>query len=71
MRIDSLSAWYSDADLIGIPIRVTIGKRSVAEGNVELKIRANQDHELVAIDSAVEKVIGIVKELKDKLNVEA
>jgi len=31
---------FKDADLIGIPVRVTVGRKSVAEGNVELKLRA-------------------------------
>ena len=34
---------FKDADLIGIPIRVTVGKKSVVEGNVEVKLRAEKD----------------------------
>ncbi len=31
---------FKDADLIGIPIRVTVGKKTLAEGQVELKMRS-------------------------------
>ncbi len=34
---------FKDADLIGIPLRVTIGGKSLAAGNIELKPRAESD----------------------------
>ncbi len=34
---------FKDADLIGIPLRVTIGAKALAGGNVELKPRAEPD----------------------------
>ncbi len=49
---------FKDADLIGIPIRVTIGQKSLAEGKVELRAR-NGSH-----DSKV-KVEDVVKEVKE------
>ncbi len=58
---------FKDADLIGIPVRITVGKKAVADGNVELKLRARQDKELIPIDSAVEKTVEIVNDLKQKL----
>ena len=30
---------FADADLIGIPLRITLGNRSLKEGKVEVKIR--------------------------------
>ncbi len=60
---------FNDADLIGIPVRVTVGKKSVAEGNVEIKLRREKKSSLVTIDSAADKVCAIVKELKEKLKV--
>jgi len=59
---------FKDADLIGIPIRVTVGKKSVAEGNVEVKLRAQAESEKVAIGKAPEKVIGLLKSLKEKVS---
>ena len=60
-------AKFKDADLIGIPIRITVGKRAVADGNVEIKLRSESQSEKVAIETAVEKTIEIVNTLKAKL----
>jgi len=42
---------FKDADLIGIPLRVTVGARNLKEGNVELKARAGGEMVLVALDA--------------------
>ena len=34
---------FKDADLIGIPLRVTVGKRGLAEGKLELKARGDKE----------------------------
>jgi len=60
---------FKDADLIGIPIRVTVGKKSVVEGNVEVKLRAKAESEKVAIDKAAEKVMEMIESLKEKVSV--
>ncbi len=53
---------FKDADLIGIPLRVNIGSRGVKDGQVELKLRTEADHRLVAIDDVVAEVSRIVRE---------
>ncbi len=58
---------FKDADLLGIPIRVTVGKKSVSEGNVEIKLRSESDKTVVSIASAVQKTIDVVNKLKQKL----
>ncbi len=58
---------FKDADLIGIPIRVTVGKKAVAEGNVEIKLRKDAKSEKVLIESAAKKTIEIVNDLKQNL----
>jgi len=60
---------FKDADLIGIPIRVTVGKKSVVEGNVEIKLRAKPESEKVAIDKAPAKVAELIQSLKEKVTV--
>jgi prolyl-tRNA synthetase len=47
---------FNDADLLGIPLRVTIGPRGLAAGKVELKARASAAAEEVARDRAVEEI---------------
>ena len=58
---------FKDADLIGIPIRLTIGKRSVAEGNIELKLRRESESQKLPIDHAANKAIELVGSLKAEL----
>ncbi len=41
---------FKDADLIGIPLRVTVGARNLKEGNVELKARADGETVMVGLD---------------------
>ena len=60
---------FKDADLIGIPVRVTVGKRSVAEGNVEIKLRSESDSQKVSIEKASDEVIKLVESLKEQLKV--
>ena len=58
---------FKDADLIGIPVRVTVGKRSVAEGNVEIKLRCESQSQKVPIEKAGDEVIKLVESLKEQL----
>jgi prolyl-tRNA synthetase len=58
---------FKDADLIGIPIRVTVGKKSVVEGNVEVKLRAEKDSKKTRIDETPQKVIELVNSLKERV----
>ena len=46
---------FKDADLIGLPLRVAIGKKGLAEGKVEWKPRESKEVELVPIGEVVEK----------------
>jgi prolyl-tRNA synthetase len=52
---------FKDADLIGIPIRVVVGAKSLAEGQIELSTRRTREREMVAKEAAVERVLGLVK----------
>jgi prolyl-tRNA synthetase len=58
---------FKDADLIGIPVRVTVGKKSLAEGKVEIKLRCESDRQIVPVHEATDRIVGIVADLKDKL----
>ncbi|MHC4905595.1 MAG: proline--tRNA ligase, partial [Planctomycetota bacterium] len=59
---------FKDADLLGIPIRVTIGKKSLAEGLVEYKLRSEPDRGTLPLDTAAQQVAAMVKDMKAKLN---
>jgi prolyl-tRNA synthetase len=47
---------FKDADLIGIPVRLVIGAKSLAEGQVELSLRRDGEKILVPVENAIEKV---------------
>jgi prolyl-tRNA synthetase len=55
---------FMDADLIGLPIRLTIGDKSLKDGKVELKARVQDKADLVPID----EIVGAVRTLADSLN---
>jgi len=46
---------FKDADLIGVPMRVTVGKK-INEGKVEFKLRNSSDIEVIDIDAVVNRV---------------
>src|SRR5690606_35144312 len=47
---------FKDADLIGIPLRITVSKKVLTEGTVELKARASGHIERFGPDEVVEEV---------------
>ena len=55
---------FNDADLIGIPIRLTVGSRGLANGQVEMKLRHEKDRSDVPLDQVIERVRSEVKKLK-------
>jgi len=44
---------FSDADLIGIPVRLTMSKRTLEQGKVEFKPRREPKAELLSLDEAM------------------
>ncbi len=47
---------FADAELIGIPIRVTIGPKGIADGVVELTTRSDGEMDLIKIDDVISKI---------------
>jgi len=56
---------FKDADLLGIPLRVTIGSRELKNGKVEMKIRSESESILISYDDAAGIIIDKVKDLYD------
>jgi prolyl-tRNA synthetase len=48
---------FKDADLIGLPVRVTVGAKSLAEGKVEVSLRRDRAKNLVAAADAVQATV--------------
>lgn len=55
---------FKDADLIGYPLRVVVGPKTLAEGKLEVKVRRTGEVQMLPIDS---DYIGAIKELLAKL----
>ncbi len=58
---------FADADLIGWPYQVIVGKRGLAEGVIELKDRASGIRTSVPLADAVERVAALVAGAKSAL----
>jgi prolyl-tRNA synthetase len=52
---------FKDADLIGVPYRVTVGKK-LAQGQVEMKIRRDQSSRDVPVDAVVSEIRKAIAE---------
>lgn len=53
---------FADSDLIGLPVRITVGKKA-SEGIVELKVRKTGDMQEVHVDELQETIETIIKSL--------
>lgn len=61
-RSDSPGIKFNDADLLGIPLRVTISRRTLEKKSVELKWRSEKQSQLVPLDDAAAKIKGLIEE---------
>jgi len=52
-RSDSPGVKFMDADLIGLPVRLTVSERSLRQGGVEIKLRRHSEGETVGLDQVV------------------
>lgn len=72
-RDESPGVKFNDADLIGVPLRITVGNRALKEGGVESKLRTESDKTLIPLDQVVDKVTetiqGLYNEVEQNLEV--
>jgi prolyl-tRNA synthetase len=52
---------FNDADLIGSPLRLTIGEKALKEGMVELKPRKEKENQLISVDTIAENIKSEIK----------
>jgi len=55
---------FNDADLIGPPLRITVGERGLQAGNIEVKLRSAEGKELVELDKIASHVLGQLADQK-------
>ncbi|MBI9046177.1 MAG: proline--tRNA ligase [Anaerolineaceae bacterium] len=58
---------FNDADLIGIPIRLTVSKRSLEDDSVELKLRMEKEKSKLNLDTVITDVIAIKTSLENNI----
>jgi len=61
-RDDRAGVKFKDADLIGLPLRIAVGKKGLAEGKVEWKQRDAKDVELIALADVVGRAQAAVRD---------
>ena len=55
-RKETAGVKFADADLIGIPLRITLGNRSLKEGKVEVKIRKTGETTSFLLEDIAEEI---------------
>jgi prolyl-tRNA synthetase len=60
-RLQSPGVMFNDADLMGVPLRLTVGARSLENGGVEVKWRSEKDRDILPLEGLVEAVCGMVQ----------
>jgi len=58
---------FNDADLIGIPIRLTVSKRSLEAGGVELKLRRSPERTIISQGEILPHVTGKIEALQAEI----
>lgn len=70
-REESPGVKFNDADLIGLPIRLTVSDRALKAGGVEMKRRDRSEKEIVPVDDVIERVRQELTELEASLVAQA
>jgi prolyl-tRNA synthetase len=67
-RRESLGTKFKDADLIGVPIRLTLTPRSLEKGGVEIKARRETEGYVVPVEEAVAAVSSEISRLEGEIS---
>lgn len=67
-RPESPGVKFKDADLIGLPLRLTVGERSLKAGGIEFKRRDRQEREIIPLDQVIDRVRGELAALQSEID---
>jgi prolyl-tRNA synthetase len=70
-REESPGVKFADADLVGIPIRVTVSTRSLKAGGVEMKYRAAPEKTIIPAAEAAERLVRLLGSLDEQIDAAA
>ncbi|MCF0261511.1 MAG: proline--tRNA ligase [Sphaerochaetaceae bacterium] len=66
-RKETAGVKFADADLIGVPIRITLGNRSFKEGKCEVKLRSNSEETFnYDLDNLVPEIKALIAKLQQR-----
>ena len=63
-RHEKAGSAFNDADLIGVPFRLIVSPKNLADNQVEFKTRDGKLKEMWSLDEAIEKIVTIVNEAR-------
>jgi len=66
-REDSPGVKFNDADLIGLPIRLTVGARGLKDGQVELKRRDQAEKRMIPLAEVIAEIQAVKAELETEI----
>jgi len=61
-------AMFADADLLGVPVRVVVGPKSLANGELELSSRDKSIKKNIKVETAVEEIKAVIDEMMAEIN---
>src|SRR5260370_11954372 len=53
-RAETAGVKFNDADLLGLPLRAVVSKRSLQNGGIELKLRSQKEGHITPLEEAVQ-----------------
>jgi prolyl-tRNA synthetase len=51
---------FSDADLIGLPVRLTVSRRSLEQGGLECAVRGRSDRQIIPLEGVGETILAVL-----------
>jgi prolyl-tRNA synthetase len=67
-REESPGVKFADADLIGLPLRLTASKRSLERGGIEMKLRGDEEATVVSVEEIAAKVQKTIAALQEAIS---
>ena len=66
-REESPGVKFNDADLIGIPIRITVSERALNQGGVEMKLRRNTPKLIIPLEGIEAHLRSVIQSLQGEI----
>jgi prolyl-tRNA synthetase len=66
-REESPGVKFNDADLIGIPVRITVSERALAQGGVEMKLRREPTKDIVPLGEINTHLRSVIQSLQGEI----